>query len=238
MTEAIYLTDSYMKEFDAKVVSVKDDKYVVLDKTQFYPQSGGQPTDTGVLKRASDGKEFKVVFAKKIGEDISHEVAEPGLKQGDVVQGVLDWENRYRLMRMHTAAHIISAIFHKKAGAKITGNQLGLEKSRIDFNLEAFDREQISAYIDEANGLISKGALVSISFMKREEAMALPEIVKLASVLPPAIKELRIVTIEGIDRQADGGTHVKNINEIGQIEIISLENKGKNNRRLYFTIKP
>jgi len=236
MTNALYLTDSYLKEFDAKVLSVKDNKFVVLNQTVFYPQGGGQPCDTGKLIRKSDNKEFSVVFVGKFGGDISHEVGEEGLQEGDEVHGVIDWDRRYRIMRMHTTAHLLSTIFHKQTGALITGNQLGEEKSRIDFNLEEFDREKIESYVKRANEIAAYGVDVDNYMMPREEAMKKEGMVKLAGALPPEVKELRIVKIGDVDEQADAGTHVKNTKEIGTISIISLGNKGKNNRRLYFTV--
>jgi misacylated tRNA(Ala) deacylase len=234
MTELIYMTDCYAKEFDATVTKVEG-KFVVLDKTVFYPQGGGQPTDTGKLSK--DGEEYKVVFAKKKGPDVSHEVDKEGLKEGDKVHGVLDWDRRHVLMRMHTAAHILCEVFHKETGALITGNQLNIEKSRIDFSLENFDREKISEYGAKANEIINKDLPIKIYTRPREEAMKIPSITKLANVLPPAVKELRIVEIEGFDIQADGGTHVKSTKEVGEIEVIGAENKGKNNRRVYYKLK-
>ena len=234
MTELIYMTDCFAKEFDAKVTKV-DGKFIVLDKTAFYPQGGGQPTDTGKLIK--DGEEYQVVFAKKKGADVSHEVDREGLQEGDTVHGVLDWDKRYVLMRMHTAAHILCEIFHKETGALITGNQLNVDKSRIDFNLENFDREKISEYVAKANEIVQKDLPIKIYTLPREEAMKLPSVTKLANVLPPAVQELRIVEIVGYDTQADGGTHVKSTKEVGEIEVVSAENKGKNNRRVYFKLK-
>ena len=234
MTELIYMKDCYAKEFDATVTKA-DGKYIVLDKTAFYPAGGGQPTDTGKLIK--NGEEYKVVFAKKIGGDVSHEVDKEGLKEGDKVKGILDWDKRYVLMRMHTAAHILSEIFHKETGALITGNQLKVDKSRIDFSLENFDREKINEYIAKANEIVQKDLPIKIYTLPREEAMKLPSVTKLANVLPPAVKELRIVAIGEFDTQADGGTHVKSTKEVGEIEVIGAENKGKNNRRVYFKLK-
>ena len=238
MTELLYMEDSYLKEFEAKVIKVTDDG-IVLDKTAFYPQSGGQPTDTG--KIIKDDKELEVEKVKKVEGDIVHFLKgdewKSVIKEGDSIKGVINWDRRYLLMRMHTAAHVISTIFNKKAGALITGNQLDLDKSRIDFNLENFNREEILAYIGEANKLIADGQEVTISYLPREEALKDPELIKLASVLPPSVKELRIVKIGDIDRQCDGGTHVKNTSEVGEVEIINMENKGKNNRRVYYKLK-
>lgn len=233
----LYLEDSYMKEFEAVVESVKDGKFVVLDKTAFYPNSGGQPHDTGKLVREG-GKEFPVVYVAKFDYLISHEVQNgEDLKPGDKVKGVIDWDRRYRFMRYHTACHILSGIFHNETGAMITGNQIDLEKSRIDFSLENFDREKIDEYIKKANEVMARNLEVTTTIMPREEAMNIPSVVKLANALPPAIKELRIVSIGDVDTQADGGTHVKNTSEVGEIELVKAENKGKNNRRVYFRLK-
>jgi len=234
--QALYMEDSYLKEFEADVVSVKDGKFVVLDKTAFYPNSGGQPHDTGMMT-AEDGAQYNVVFTGKFSGQISHEVDKEGLKQGDKVKCALDWDRRYKLMRMHTAAHLLCSFFHKKAGALITGNQLNIEKSRIDFSLDDFDREKINEYVRDANDVVQKGVEVKTYTLPREEAMKIPDVVKLANALPPSIKELRIVEIEGVDTQADGGTHVKNTSEIGTISLLKAENKGKNNRRIYYKVE-
>ena len=235
MEQALYMDDMHLKEFEATVESVKDDKYVVLDQTAFYPLSGGVAYDTGVFVR--NGEEFPVVYVGKFNDVISHEVSKPGLKLGDKIIGKINWERRYKLMRLHTTAHLLSAIFHNKAGALITGGQINVEKSRIDFSLENFDREKINEYVKLANELVQKDAPVKISYMKKEEALKIPDMVKLANKMPPDVDELRIVEIENIDKQADGGCHVKNLKEIGKIEIIKVENKGKNNRRVYYTVR-
>jgi len=235
MTELLYLQDSYLKEFDAKIVNVIDEKKIVLEKTAFYPQGGGQPTDFGKLIK--DGKEYNVVAVKKEPSIIYHEVDQAGLQIGDIVHGIIDWQRRYKLMRMHTTAHMLAAIFHKDAGALITGNQLDIEKSRIDFSLENFDRNIINQYVAKANQLASSGIEITTFFLPREEALKIPGMVKLAGTLPPVVTELRIVKIGDVDEQCDGGTHVKNTKEIGEIKILSAENKGKTNRRIYFTVK-
>ena len=228
----LYLEDQYLKEWDARVIGVKDGKYVTLDRTAFYPKGGGQPHDTGII-----GNDYNVIYTGKFSGSISHEVDREGLKEGDKVHCRLDWDRRYKLMRMHTAAHLLSAVFHTEAGALITGNQLDPEKSRIDFSLEDFDKDKIQDYVDEANRLAAEGHEVEISYMDREEALKDPTMVKLANALPPKVKELRIVKIGDIDRQADGGTHVKNTSEIGTIRLLNTKNKGKDNRRVYYTVK-
>ena len=129
MTEALYMDDSYLKKWDATVVSIKEDKYIVLDKTAFYPKGGGQPWDEGYIIK--NGDKFKVVYVGKFSGEISHEVDKPGLKIGEKIQCELDWNRRYTFMRYHTASHLISNILYNRANAKITGNQIELDKTRM-----------------------------------------------------------------------------------------------------------
>lgn len=231
----LYMLDAYCKEFTATITAVKDARYITLDQTAFYPNSGGQPNDEGTLT-AQDGVVYKVVMVTKHDGQIIHEVDNTGLKVGDKVSGAINWERRYRFMRMHTAAHIISAVLHTKHHALITGNQLGIDKSRIDYNMDEFDKEKLAQYVAEANLAAQQHVPVTISFMEREKALENPTMVKLAGALPPMVKELRIVQIGDIDTQADGGTHVRNTSEIGTLTFVKAENKGKNNRRLYYTL--
>ena len=230
----LYMDDSYLKKFNARVVSVSDGKFVVLDKTAFYPNSGGQLHDTGVIVRGAD--EFLVVFVGRFSGKISHEVSCEGLNVGDEVECAVDWERRYQMMRAHTAAHLISGVIHEKTGAQITGNQLGCEKSRIDFNVEGFDKGLMESYEGMVNEVVSRALPVTIKTLARDEAFRIPSISKLKMQLPESIKELRIVDIEGFDMQACGGTHVRNTSEIGKVRLVKTENKGKDSKRLYFEV--
>jgi misacylated tRNA(Ala) deacylase len=234
VNKALYLVDSYLKESDATVVSVKDAKYVVLDQTIFYPNSGGQPYDTGKIVRGDE--DFGVVYVGKFSGEISHEVDHVGLQAGDRVHLVLDWDRRYRLMRSHTAAHVVASMLNQGTGALITGNQLDVDHIRFDFNLEKFDREVLEAYLTKANRLFCADVPVKWYELPREEAMKIPGVVKMAGAFPPNLPLLRIVEIMGVDKQADGGTHVRNLREVGQVELLKMENKGKNNRRIYFKL--
>jgi misacylated tRNA(Ala) deacylase len=235
MTKLLYMDDSYKTECEASVTKVTDNKYVVLDQTIFYPSAGGQPNDTGKLVRGSES--FSVTFVKKLGDEVSHEVDHAGLKSGDNVKCQIDWQRRHKYMRYHTAAHLLSAILFKDSGARITGNQLSEEKGRVDFSIESFDKEKLKAYEHEFNSIVAKHADVKTKSMPREEAMKIASIFRLKNVIPETEKELRIVEIEGVDKQACGGTHVKNISEIKGITITDAENKGKENRRVYFVLK-
>jgi misacylated tRNA(Ala) deacylase len=236
MTRALYLENSYLKECEAVVISVKEDKYVVLDQTVFYPKGGGQPGDTG--KIVSGNQVYNVVFVGKFSGEISHEVDRPGLKAGDKVRCVLDWDRRYRLMRSHTAAHLFASLLCNGTGALVTGNQLETDKIRFDFSLEHFNPETLEKYVAKTNELLKKDTPIKSYELPREEALKIPGVVKMAEAFPPDIPRLRIVELVNLDKQADGGTHVKNLNEVGQIRPLKTENKGKNNRRIYFTLTP
>jgi Ser-tRNA(Ala) deacylase AlaX len=234
MTKALYLEDSYLKECDATVVSVKDGKYVILDQTIFYPKGGGQPWDTGKILKGEEV--YNVVYVGKFSGEISHEVDRPGLKEGDKVHCVLNWERRYKLMRSHTAAHLFASLLCTGTGALVTGNQLEEDKIRFDFSLEKFDKEILEEYINKTNELLRRDIPVKWYELPREEALKIPGVIKMAEAMPPDIPVLRIVEIVGLDRQADGGTHVRNLREVGQIRLIKAENKGKFNRRVYFEL--
>ena len=231
MTRRLFWEDMYAKEFDAEVELVEGNR-VVLDQTAFNPRGGGLVSDTGRLNG------MKVIEATKEGESVFHMFEAPAeLRVGDRVHGVLDWDRRYRIMRMHTTAHILSAVVNRETGALITGTQISADESRVDFNLENFDKEKMTYYIDRVNEAVGRGLEVKTYFMKREEALANPGFVKLANAMPPSLEMLRIVEIGDVDTQADGGVHVKNTQEIGRVVGVRTENKGKSNRRLYFTVQ-
>jgi Ser-tRNA(Ala) deacylase AlaX len=242
MTKALYLDDSYLKECDALVESVAG-KEVVLDQSIFYPRGGGQPADTGKLVIAS-GSELRVLNVVKKDGKIIHELenepkTEAGnheLAPGARVRCIIDWDRRYAIMRMHTAAHVLAAVMHRELGALITGNQLDAAQSRFDFSLADFDRARFDLVVAKANEALSRDVHTRAYLLPRDEAMKIPGVVKLAGALPPSIGELRIVEIGDIDVQADGGTHVRSLKEVGKIGILKLENKGKENRRIYFTL--
>ena len=220
----LYLKDSYKKEFETAVEDADGNK-VVLAGTYFYPNSGGQPCDTGTIFQ--EDKEFKIMNVKKENGKIIHELDREGVKADGKVRCIIDWERRYKLMRMHTAAHIISAVINKETGAMITGNQLDEEKSRIDFSLDDFKKDLFEKYIEEANLEIKKDHKITTEIISKDEAEKKENLSKLAKGLPVELKEIRIVKIGSIDEQADGGTHVASTKEIGRIKLLSIENKRK-----------
>jgi misacylated tRNA(Ala) deacylase len=241
-TKALYLEDSYLKEWEAEVIEVSGDgekqgKFIILNQTAFYPNGGGQPYDAGKIIRIPDNETFNVVYTGKFDGKISHEVDKVGLKIGDKVKCSLNWDRRYKLMRMHTAAHILSPIINMQTEALITGNQLDLEKSRVDFDLENFDKEIFKEYIKSANEIISWNLPIKSYYISQDQLANDKKLCKLAKGLPPNLKEIRIVDIESFDKQADGGTHVKSTKEVGKIVFLSAENKGAKRRRVYFTLE-
>lgn len=236
-TKMLYWYDSYIKEFDAKVLKV-DGKKVILDQTAFHPRSGGVANDTG--KIIFNDEEYKVLEVIKENNEVVHVLdREPKFREGDAVHGIIDWERRYRLMRLHTASHIIAALAYKKYNALITGGDINPEYAKDDLSIELSGEELKRAFeeiIREANEIVKKSLPVKVYFLKREEALKIPGIIKLVERSPPDIDTWRIVEIEGIDIQADGGPHVSNTKEIGEIKLIKIENKGKNKKRIYYTV--
>ncbi|MDO8627815.1 MAG: alanyl-tRNA editing protein [Candidatus Diapherotrites archaeon] len=238
MTEKLYLKDSYLKEFSAKVEQVLEGKFVILDRTAFYAQGGGQPSDTGKLVTA-DGKEFKVLFVKQFDENVSHEVENASeLQPGIEVKGFVDWEIRYTLMKMHTALHLLSEVIRKETGALTTGNQIDLDETKMDFNIENYTPELVKNFEEKTNQQIARNLEVKITFMSKEEALKNPKFFKLKDVPIKDREEFRIVSIGDFDEQADGGTQVNNTSEIGRIQITKTKNKGTNNKRIYFKLEP
>lgn len=229
MTEELFRADAYARSCEATVLGV-DEHGVQLDRTVFYPLGGGQPGDTGVL-RLDDGRELRIADTHKGAQpgEILHLPAEmPNwLKPGMYVTAEIDWERRYRLMRMHTCLHLLSAVII----APVTGGQVGDGYGRLDFDLpETPDRDEVNAKLKE---LVARDAPVSFRWITEEELDARPELVKTMSVHPPrGVGRIRLVNIEGIDLQPCGGTHLAHIGEIGAVSITKVEKKGHQNRRV------
>ncbi len=241
MTELTYQKDSYLREADAVITRVEGAN-VFLNRTIFHPRTGGLDHDIGkLIKHDGEALDVVAVYLDKATGDVAHEVTPPehGLRVGEVVTCVLNWERRYRLMRLHTASHILAAIMWRDHGALITGGHITPEKAYDDYSLQTTDKTIFEEAITKANEVIKKALPVKIYWLPREEALKIPGIIKLAGRTPPPdVKELRIVEIPGIDIQADGGPHVKNTSEIGEIKLLKITNKGKQRKRIYFTVTP
>ncbi|MEM3407442.1 MAG: alanyl-tRNA editing protein AlaXM [Nitrososphaerota archaeon] len=235
-TELLYLYDSYQKDFKAKVIDINE-REVILNKTIFHPLTGGIANDIGFLFKNEE--KYKVTDVKLDLEtnNVIHILEnEPNFSIGDEIEGRIDWNRRYKLMRLHTAAHIISSIMYKDYGALITGGHIDENYAKDDFSLEKFDKAIFEEAIRKANEIVKKAIEVKIYFLKREEALKIPGIIKLAEKMPPEVEKLRIVEIPEVDIQADGGPHVKNTKEIGEIILLKIENKGKNKKRIYYNV--
>lgn len=235
MTQLLFRDDAYATEFEAEVLAATPGR-VVLDRTLFYPEGGGQPGDVGVL-RLPDGREIQVIDTRK-GEQpgtVAHVLGDPAIRfaPGTRLQGMIDWQRRYRLMRMHTCLHLLSAVIV----APVTGGAVGDGYGRLDFDLpESPDQTEVQAKL---NALIRQDAPVSFRWITDAELDAHPELVKTMSVQPPrGAGQVRLVQVEGIDLQPCGGTHVAHIGEIGQVLIAKVEKKGKQNRRVRLEFPP
>jgi misacylated tRNA(Ala) deacylase len=232
VVEELFLNDSYVKEFEATVTKVQGSK-VFLDRTAFYPGGGGLDNDVGWLLSGSE--EFRVSNVAREGDEIAH-LVEGQMEVGEQVKGKIDWERRYRIMRLHTLSHMIAAIAYTKFKALVTGGHISSEYAKDDFNVE--DKETLERIIREAEQIAKEGRKVKIYFLPRDEALKIEGIVKLAGRSPPDLQTWRIVEIDGIDVQADGGPHVSNTLEIGNVKLLRVENKGKGRKRVYYTVEP
>ena len=232
MVEELFRQDAYLQEAEATVTALEE-RGVRLDRSIFYPTGGGQPGDTGSLRW--DGGEARIVDAVKAdGADVLHVLAPdaPRPAIGTKLHTTLDWDRRLLHMRMHTALHVMSAVIK----GNVTGGQVGADKSRLDFNLEGEvpTKEWVT---EEINKLIALDRPVTPQWITDEELSARPELVKTMSVRPPmGAGRVRLLVIEGIDLQACGGTHVARTGEIGRVECIKIENKGKMNRRFVIAL--
>ncbi len=232
MVELLYLDDSYLKEFEAEVLEASDN-WIVLDRTAFYPGGGGQPSDTGMIKFGE--KEVKVVDMKR--ENAAHVIDGELPEIGEKIKGIIDWDRRYKIMRTHTAVHVISGVAFRNFGVKITGNQLYPGRARVDLSFENLTREIVSEIIDGSNEVIEKDLKVKAYYLSKEEFMNAPELMRVNPKLYDKYDKIRVVEIENFDAQADGGTHVRSLKEIGKIVLEKYESKGKRNKRIYVRVE-
>jgi len=239
MTELLYQTDSYAKDFDASIVAVDPEaRAVVLDRTAFYPGGGGQPADRGTF--GDSATTYKVINVQKRGDDVRHIlVADGPLPQaGAQVTGQLDWEHRYNLMRTHTAMHILCGVIFRDFGAQVTGGNMEPLKGRMDFEFETLHKDFVQEVEVAINKEIEAARPVNVKILPREEAFQIPDLIRTKiNLLPAGIQQVRTVEIVGLDLQADGGTHVHNTSEVGKIRVADYKSKGKINKRIYIEIE-
>lgn len=236
MTELLYQTDAYLKEFDATVTDQVDGG-LVLDRTAFFPGGGGQPYDKGSLSAGE--RTWTVKRVKRVkGRPVHYPEGDDLPDVGERVTGHLDWNRRYQLMRTHTAMHILCGVIWRDYGASVTGGNMDPLKGRMDFEFETMRAELVSEIDEAVNREVEAARPVKIDILPREEAFQIPDLIRTKiNLLPEGIKMVRTVEIEGLDLQADGGTHVANTKEVGPIRIVDYKSKGKENKRIYVELE-
>ncbi len=235
MTQPLFHAESYLKEFEATVTTVMDEG-VVLDQTAFYTGGGGQPTDSGIL--ISGGQEYQVSGIKRVDGQMVHLIEGVLPSQGSTVTGLIDWDRRYLLMRTHTAAHILCGVVWRDYGAQVTGGNMTPGEARMDFEFENLTAELAAEIEAKINAEVAAERDIVVSNLTREEAEQVPDLVRTKiNLLPPNIQEIRTIDIQGLDMQADGGTHVANTREVGAVKMIGHESKGRINKRLRISLE-
>ena len=240
MTALLYQTDSYLKSFQAKVTALDIEKQALqLDQTAFYPGGGGQLPDSGFLR--SNGEILPLKRARIIKGEIWHFFKEgfnlPEL--GTEVQGEIDWEQRYKAMRTHTAMHILCGVIFRDYGALVTGGNMDILKAHMDFEFASMSKELVQIIEKAVNKEVQAARDVRVAILPREEAFQIPDLIRTKiNLLPKHIQQVRTIEIVGLDLQADGGTHVHNTREVGKINITNYKSKGKINKRIYVELEP
>lgn len=239
MTELLYQTDSYLQEFDAGVVTVRaEERAVILDRTAFYPGGGGQPCDFGSLTIA--GVVYPLEKVKKQGEDILHFLGgtAPMPSTGAASHGTLDWARRHKLMRTHTALHVLCGTVFRDYGALVTGGDMEPLHGRMDFEFETMRGDLVREIEATVNKEVQAARDIRVKILPREEAFQIPDLIRTKiNLLPEGISQVRTVEIVGLDLQADGGTHVRNTKEIGAIRVTDYKSKGAINKRIYIEVE-
>jgi misacylated tRNA(Ala) deacylase len=236
MTERLYHLDAYMANFDAVITAVSEQS-VALDRTAFYPGGGGQPNDLGVLQVV--GKPLRVTSVQTRSGEIWHQLEAPTPPVGFKVRGELDWKRRFELMRTHTAMHILCGVIWRDYGASVTGGNMEPLHGRMDFEFESMRAELVQEIEAKINLEVEAARAVKSAILPREQAFQIPDLIRTKiNLLPEGIQQVRVVEIEGLDLQADGGTHVSNTGEVGPIRIVDYKSKGKINKRLVVELEP
>ncbi|MGI8912118.1 MAG: alanyl-tRNA editing protein [Rubrobacteraceae bacterium] len=236
MTEELFLEDAYVKEFEARVARL-DGREVLLGRTVFYPGGGGQPPDKGTLGVGPINA--SVVDARREGNSIVHVLDRAIPDTVRDLKGELDWERRYAHMRYHTALHVLSGVIWNEFGAKVTGGQMRPDRARMDFSFPGEWTGEVVGEIERrTNEALAEELPVRVYELPREEALRNPDLIRTqVNLVPERVNTIRIVEIEGLDTQADGGTHVANTKEVGELEITGHKSKGRQNKRIEFALR-
>jgi misacylated tRNA(Ala) deacylase len=236
MTDLLYQTNSYLREFDAMVVAVDAaGGRMALNRTAFYPGGGGQPNDLGTLTFGAQA--VAVTQVKKEGDLVWHWLSGGLPAEGQAITGSIAWERRYALMRTHTAMHILCGVVWRDYGASVTGGNMDPLQGRMDFEFATLRGELVGEIEAKCNAEIAAGRDVRVKILPREEAFQIPDLIRTKiNLLPPGILVVRTVEIVGLDLQADGGTHVANTREVGRIKVADYKSKGAINKRIYIAV--
>jgi misacylated tRNA(Ala) deacylase len=236
MSDELFLRDAYLEEFEARVINLAG-REVILDRTAFYPGGGGQPADKGTL--GVGPVQANVVDVRREGGDIVHVLDNAIPDKVQKLNGELDWERRYAHMRYHTALHALSGVIWRSFGAKVTGGQMRADRARMDFSFPGEWTADVVGEIEHlVNDALAEGRPVRVYELPREEVLENPDLIRTQSnLVPERVKMVRIVEIEGTDTQADGGTHVANTEEVGEVEITAHKSKGRQNKRVEFVLR-
>lgn len=235
MTEELAASDAYLKSSDGRVVEWVDDG-LVLDRTVFYARGGGQPGDVGTI--SWDGGQIDVVDTVRRSGAIIHVVeSEDRPEPGALVSANIDWDRRYRIMRTHTALHALSGVVYRDFGAKVTGGNMDDGTARMDFELDSISQEFGAMVERKLNEELIKGYPTEIQMLAREIALEDPDLIRTkVNLIPEWVEQIRVVDIVGLDRQADGGTHVNSTLEVGSVKVLKTESKGKANKRMRISV--
>ncbi|MEZ5245581.1 MAG: alanyl-tRNA editing protein [Acidimicrobiales bacterium] len=236
MTEQLYLADQELRTFTATVTGVEpadegDGGRVLLDRTTFYATGGGQPHDTGTL--TIDGADQEVTDVRKQGVDIWHSIGGPLPEVGTEVTGEVDWERRHQLMRTHSAMHVLGGVIWNEYRVLSTGNNMEPLKGRIDYEFDPLPEGFAEKIETAVNAEIAADRPIEVTFLPRETAVEDEDLIRTkVNMIPESVAEIRVVDIVGLDKQADGGTHVRSTGEIGTFTVVKTESKGKGNKRI------
>lgn len=232
-TELLYLRDAYLREFDATVTQADAEaRRVCLDRTAFYATGGGQPHDTGTLAGVA------VVDVRKEGDQVWHILGDDALPAiGDAVHGHIDWDRRHQLMRTHTALHVLCGVIWNEWGKAVTGGNMEPLAARMDFEFDPLP-EGFGALVEQrVNEELAQDRPIEVTFLPQDAALADADLIRTkVTLIPDSVKEIRVVDIVGLDKQADGGTHVRSTAEVGRIKVVKTESKGKGNKRIRLEI--
>jgi len=236
VTEELFSRDSYTKEFEARVVKLEG-REVILDRTAFFPGGGGQPPDKGSLGIGPIGA--MVVDVRREGRELVHVTDRAIPDSVRDLKGVLDWERRFAHMRYHTALHVLSGVIWRNFDARVTGGQMREDRARMDFSFPGEWTVDVVGEIERlTNEALAEERPVRVYELEREEALANPELIRTrVNMVPARVRRIRIVEIQSLDTQADGGTHVANTREVGRMEITGHKSKGRQNKRIEFTLR-